>query len=44
MIKVKHPLEEMNINQENFIKNVVENDRFMNYCSLMVMLFMFIIA
>ncbi len=27
MIKVKHPLEQMNINQENFIQNVSENER-----------------
>lgn len=27
MIKVKHPLEEMNINQENFVQSVSENDR-----------------
>ena len=27
MIKFKHPLEEKNIIQENYIKNVVESDR-----------------
>ncbi|WP_314243060.1 hypothetical protein [Empedobacter tilapiae] len=27
MIKVKHPLEEMNINQEIFVQSVSENDR-----------------